>query len=65
MKTKRLYECTTQHFGPVVVNGGPNGEAICDWCGGLISREDRERIQREWDIVHKMLGKHKPKKEKR
>lgn len=64
MTTKRLYECSTQHFGPVCANGGPNGEATCEWCGGLVSRADRERIQRQWNVVHGMLAKHKPKEKK-
>lgn len=55
------------HFGPVCINGGPNGEPVCEWCGGLVSDEERRRIQRMWDLVHKLTGKHKPKpkKEKR
>lgn len=64
---KHHVTCHTMHFGPVCINGGPNGEPVCEWCGGLVSDEERRRIQRMWDLVHKMTGRHKPKpkKEKR
>lgn len=48
--------CGRIHFGPVCVNGGPNGEPICEWCKCRVSREEREQVQRQWNTVRAFLA---------
>lgn len=64
--SSRIYTlCGRIHLGPVVVNGGDKGQAICEACGGNVTREDREQIQGSWNIVRDMLSRYKTKESKR
>lgn len=47
--------CGRIHIGPVCVNGGRNGQPICEWCGCDVTRADRDEVQRRWDTVSAML----------
>ena len=47
--------CGRIHFGPVCVNGGPNGEPICEWCQCVVNRAEREQVQRQWNTVRRFL----------
>jgi hypothetical protein len=47
--------CGRIHFGPICVNGGPNGEPTCKWCRCTVSREERWQVQRTWNTLMAFL----------
>jgi hypothetical protein len=43
--------CGRIHLGPICINGGAAGQAICERCKRDVTREDRIICQRMWDQV--------------